>query len=78
MPNFAAIAVLAGIGVVVLAFATRMPGLQALDDALERSACRARQRARVLRAASYGTLPGEPYMHPTIGAACAAFVIAAG
>ena len=28
----------------------------------------------VLRAASIGTLPGEPYMHPTIGAACAAIV----
>ena len=77
MPTFATIALVAAAGVIALAFATRMPGLQALDDALERSAGRARRRARVLRAASYGTLPGEPYMHPVIGAACAAIVIAA-
>jgi len=77
MPNFALIALLAGAAVVALALATRTPGLQAIDDALERGAGRARQRAPVLRAASFGTLPGEPYMHPTIGAACAAFVIAA-
>jgi undecaprenyl-diphosphatase len=77
MPNFAIIAVAAAAAVVVLAFATRTAWLQALDDALERSAGRARLRAPVLRAASFGTLPGEPYMHPTIGAACAAIVIAA-
>jgi membrane-associated phospholipid phosphatase len=77
MPSFAVIALLAALGVVALAFATRTRRLQALDDAIELSAGRARQRARVLRAASFGTLPGEPYMHPTIGAACAAIVIAA-
>jgi undecaprenyl-diphosphatase len=77
MPIFSTIALAAGAGVIALAVATRSRPLQALDDALERGAGRARQRARVLRAASFGTLPGEPYAHPTIGAACAAIVIAA-
>jgi membrane-associated phospholipid phosphatase len=77
MPNFSTIAFAAGAGVIALAVATRNARVQAWDDALERGAARARLRARVLRAASFGTLPGEPYMHPTIGAACAAIVIAA-
>jgi undecaprenyl-diphosphatase len=77
MPSFSTIALAAGASVIVLAIATRTSRLQALDDALERGAGRLRQRARVLRAASFGTLPGEPYMHPTIGAACAASVIVA-
>lgn len=77
MPSLSTIALAAGAGVLLLALATRTRRLQALDDALERGAERARQRARVLRAARLGTLPGEPYMHPTIGAACAAIVIAA-
>jgi undecaprenyl-diphosphatase len=77
MPNFLTIALAAAAGVIALAVATRSAKVQALDDAIERGAGRARERARVLRAASIGTLPGEPYMHPTIGAACAAIVIAA-
>ena len=77
MPSFSTIALAAGASVIALAVATRTSRLQALDDALERSAGRARRRARVLRAASIGTLPGEPYMHPTIGAACAAFLVVA-
>ena len=77
MPSFSTIALAAGASVIVLAIATRTSRLQALDDALERGAGRLRQRARVLRAASFGTLPGEPYMHPTIGAVCAAIVIVA-
>jgi undecaprenyl-diphosphatase len=76
MPSFFGIALAAGAGTVVLALATRSRALQALDDALERSAGRARMRSGVLRSASIGTLPGEPYMHPTIGAACAALVFA--
>jgi membrane-associated phospholipid phosphatase len=75
MPSFSTIALAAIVGVIALAVATRTVPVQALDDALERGAGRARQRARVLRAASIGTLPGEPYMHPTIGAVCAAVVI---
>ncbi|PYP81587.1 MAG: hypothetical protein DMD35_01030 [Gemmatimonadetes bacterium] len=77
MPSFSIIAVTAGASVLALAVATRTRRVQALDDALERGAGLARQRAPVLRAASIGTLLGEPYMHPTIGAACAAIVIAA-
>ena len=77
MPSFSTIALAAGASVIVLAIATRTSPLQALDDAIERAAERLRQRTGVLRAASIGTLPGEPYMHPTIGAACAAIVIAA-
>ena len=77
MPSFSTIALAAGVSVIALAVATRNARIQALDDALERGSERARQRTRVLRAASIGTLPGEPYMHPTIGAACAAIVIAA-
>ena len=77
MPNFSTIAFAAGAGVIALAVATRNARVQAWDDALERGAARARLRGRVLRAASFGTLPGEPYVHPTIGAACAAIVIAA-
>jgi undecaprenyl-diphosphatase len=76
MPSLSII-VLAAASVVALAFATRTARVQALDDAIERAAGRLRQRTAVLRAASIGTLPGEPYMHPTIGAACAATVIAA-
>jgi undecaprenyl-diphosphatase len=77
MPSLSTIALAAGAGVLLLALATRTRWVQALDDALERAAALARQRARVLRAARFGTLPGEPYAHPTIGAACAAIVIAA-
>lgn len=77
MPSFSTIALAAGAGVLLLALATRTRRVQTLDDALERGAALARQRTRVLRAARFGTLPGEPYMHPTIGAACAAVVIAA-
>jgi undecaprenyl-diphosphatase len=76
MPSFSTIALAAGAGTIVLALATRSRPLQALDDALERGAARARLRSGVLRSASIGTLPGEPYMHPTIGAGCAAFVFA--
>ena len=77
MPSFSTIALAAGASVIALAVATRTSWLQALDDGLERRAGRARQGARVLRAASIGTLPGEPYMHPTIGVACAAFLVVA-
>jgi len=77
MPSFTTIALAAGAGVLLLALGTRTRPVQALDDTLERAAALARQRSRVLRAARLGTLPGEPYAHPTIGAACAAIVIAA-
>jgi undecaprenyl-diphosphatase len=46
--------------------------VQAYDDALERAAGAARPRLR--RAAIVGTLPGEPWAHPAIGA-CVAMTI---
>ena len=77
MPELRIIAASAASATIVVALATRTRAVQALDDALERAAGRARQRVHVLRAASIGTLPGEPYMHPSIGAACAVLVLVA-
>lgn len=62
---------------IAVALATRTRAVQSLDDALERAAGRARRHGLVFRAASVGTLPGESYMHPSIGAACAVVVLAA-
>jgi len=47
-----------------------------MDDAAERAAGRARARSAVLRAARAGTLPGEPYMQPAIGAVSALLLFA--
>jgi membrane-associated phospholipid phosphatase len=77
MPRLSTIALAAAGSMIVLAFATRSRTLQSLDDALERRAGRARLRTLVLRAANVGTLPGEPYVHPAIGATCAALLLAA-
>jgi undecaprenyl-diphosphatase len=77
MPDLRLIAASAASATIVVAIATRTRAVQALDDALEHAAGRARQRAHVLRAASIGTQPGEPYMHPSIGAACAVLVLVA-
>jgi membrane-associated phospholipid phosphatase len=46
---------------------TRTEALQRWDDAIERAV--GRRRPRLVRAGRIGTLPGESYMHPTIGAA---------
>jgi membrane-associated phospholipid phosphatase len=59
---------------VALAAATRARPLQELDDAMERTAGRLRHRLR--GAARVGTLPGEPWAHPAIGAAVAAIILA--
>jgi membrane-associated phospholipid phosphatase len=72
-----AIALGAGAAAVALAFATRGRPVQVLDDAIERAAGRARARPFVLGAAHVGTLPGEPYMHWAIGAACALVMLVA-
>src|SRR5215207_8936675 len=77
MRTFATIALVAGAATAALALATRLRAVQAVDDALELRAGRARLRAAVPRAARLGTLPGEPYMHPMIGAACAVLILAA-
>jgi undecaprenyl-diphosphatase len=74
MPSLAAIAVTGFASTIALAAATRHPAVQSVDDALELRAGRARALQHVLRAAHVGTLPGEPFMHPSIGAASAALI----
>ncbi len=75
MSSLVTIAVTGFASTIALAVATRHPSVQAIDDALELRAGRARALQHVLRAAHIGTLPGEPYMHPTIGAASAALIL---
>src|SRR4051812_16170395 len=75
MPSLATIAATGFASTIGLALATRHPAVQSLDDAIELRAGRARALQHVLRAAHMGTLPGEPYMHPTIGAASAALIL---
>jgi membrane-associated phospholipid phosphatase len=60
---------------VALAAATRTRGFQDWDDTLEWAAGRVRRRLR--GAARVGTLPGEPWAHPLIGAAIAFTILAA-
>jgi membrane-associated phospholipid phosphatase len=71
MTETSTVALVAAAGTIALAIATRSRAVQSIDDGLEAAAGRARARSFVLRAASIGTLPGEPYMHPSIGAAAA-------
>ena len=73
MLPFQFIGVAAAAAVVLLALVTRIPAVQRLDDALEEFA--GRHRTRFLRTASIGTLPGENYVHPTIGAVYAALIL---
>jgi membrane-associated phospholipid phosphatase len=75
MPDLRVIAAVSAAATIVVALATRTRAVQSLDDALERAAGRARLRAIVHRSASIGTLPGEPYMHPSIGVVCAVLVL---
>jgi undecaprenyl-diphosphatase len=75
MPSLATIAATGFASTIGLALATRYPAVQSVDDALEVHAGRARALQHILRAAHIGTLPGEPYMHPTIGAASAALIL---
>ncbi|MEO6525042.1 MAG: phosphatase PAP2 family protein [Gemmatimonadaceae bacterium] len=77
MSDLLLIGVGAAAATVIVAFATRSRTVQSADDALERAAGRARARPLALHAARIGTLPGEPYMHPSIGAATAAVLLAA-
>jgi membrane-associated phospholipid phosphatase len=57
----------------VLALASRARSVQRLDEALEHAV--GRHRPRLARAARVGTLPGENYMHPTIGALVALTIV---
>ena len=77
MTDLRTIALGAGTAAVALAFATRSRSVQQADDAVERAAGRARARPFVLGAAHVGTLPGEPYMHWSIGAVCALVMLVA-
>jgi undecaprenyl-diphosphatase len=58
---------------VALAAATRTRRLQDVDDALERAAGRLRRRLHGV--ARIGTLPGEPWAHPAIGAGVAVIIL---
>lgn len=49
-----------------LALGTRIAIVQDVDDAIERAA--GLRRPRLVRVARVGTLPGENYVHPAIGA----------
>lgn len=63
----------AALATAALALATRRPAVQALDDALERLAGMHRELATPF--ARFGTLPGERYVHPMLGALSAAAVL---
>jgi membrane-associated phospholipid phosphatase len=58
---------------VLLAAATRTRGVQHADDALEAFA--GRHRIRTMPFARIGTLPGERWVHPSIGAATAILLL---
>lgn len=57
----------------VVALLTRARAVQDLDDAIEHAV--GRRRPRLAPAARIGTLPGESYMHPTIGAVVALVIL---
>jgi undecaprenyl-diphosphatase len=76
MPPHSTIALAAAASVAGLALATRSPAVQRIDDAIEQVAGEWRRRVGVWRAARVGTLPGEPYLPPAIGAASAPALLA--
>lgn len=75
MTPHSTIALAAAASVIALALATRTRAVQRFDDAIELVAGEWRRRVGVWRAARVGTLPGEPYLHPAIGAASAALLL---
>jgi undecaprenyl-diphosphatase len=74
MLTFRQIGLGAALTTAALAIATRSRRVQRWDDALERAA--ARRRPRLDRAAAMATLPGEQFVHPSIGAAIALTILA--
>ena len=56
-----------------LALATRTAAMQNADDAVERAI--GRRRPRLMRMARVGTLPGESYVHPAMGALIAFTIV---
>lgn len=75
MNPYHAVAAGAAIAMVLVAFATRLRTVQRIDDAIEGWV--ERRRLYVVPWARVGTLPGEPYMHWSIGAAAAIAVLVA-
>jgi membrane-associated phospholipid phosphatase len=73
--DFHALAGGAAAAVAVLALATRTRAVQRVDDALEKSV--SARPPLVVRLAGIGTLPGERYVHPLIGAVTAAALLLA-
>jgi membrane-associated phospholipid phosphatase len=71
--SFRLIGAAAAASTALLALATRSSRVQRLDDALEELA--GRHRERLLRVASIGTLLGENYAHPTMGAFLATLML---
>jgi undecaprenyl-diphosphatase len=57
----------------VVALLTRAHAVQRLDDAIESAV--GRRRGRLAPAARVGTLPGESYVHPTLGAVIALIIL---
>lgn len=78
MSELAIVSLAAAALTVATAFITRLHPVQSLDDSLESRAGRLRSLPAVHRAARIGTLPGEPYMHPSIGAATAVALLGSG
>ena len=74
MPVLLRIAIGGATGLLVVALATRVRGVQRLDDALEAFVGPHRDRWR--RLAGAATLTGEKFVHPVIGAATAAVLFA--
>jgi undecaprenyl-diphosphatase len=72
--SFPIIGAAAAVSTALLALATRSSRVQCLDDAIEKFA--GRHRERILRVASIGTLLGENYAHPTMGAFFATLILA--
>ena len=73
MPPLTLIAIVAGAMVVVIAFATRLPFVQQLDDRLETWTITHRERLHTV--ASIATLTGEKFVHPVIAAVTALVLI---
>jgi undecaprenyl-diphosphatase len=57
----------------VIALVTRTRAVQRMDDAVERAV--GGRRRRLAPAARIGTLPGESYVHPALGAVIALWII---
>lgn len=74
MSLFLVISLVSLTSLILLALATRIRGVQLLDDRLETWMITHRDRVHLV--ASVGTLPGEKFVHPVIAASTAAVVLA--